>query len=52
MGTILAHHFTQWAKENGAEIMTVTAYTSNQRPVNFYQSLGFRPKQLALALNL
>jgi ribosomal protein S18 acetylase RimI-like enzyme len=52
LGTALAHHFTQWAQENGAEIITVTAYTANQRAINFYQSLAFRPKQLTLALNL
>jgi GNAT superfamily N-acetyltransferase len=52
IGTALAHHFMDWAKEDGAEIMTVTAYAANQSAVNFYQSLGFTPKQITLALKL
>lgn len=51
-GTALAHNFIQWAKENGAETMTVTAYAANQPAVHFYQSLGFTPKQVTLALQL
>ena len=39
-------------QEDGAEIMTVTAYAANQSAVNFYQSLGFTPKQITLALKL
>ena len=52
IGTALAHSFRQWAKEKGAEFMTVTAYAANQQAVNFYQGLGFAPKQITLALKL
>jgi len=51
LGTALARHFKDWAEENGAEMMMVTAYAANQSAVNFYKALGFAPKQVTLAIN-
>ncbi|MCA9946469.1 MAG: GNAT family N-acetyltransferase [Anaerolineales bacterium] len=50
VGTALATHFIQWTQTQGAKAITVTAYAANQTAINFYQTLGFQPKQLTLVL--
>ena len=49
VGTALAQQFNQWAEENGANMITVTAYATNQPAIRFYQTLDFRPHQTTLA---
>lgn len=52
VGAQLAQRFLKWAKEQGAEQITVTAYAANERAIAFYQGLGFKPKNLTLALGV
>jgi GNAT superfamily N-acetyltransferase len=48
IGTALATYFIEWARENKARSITVTAYYANEKAVNFYRRVGFRPKKLTL----
>lgn len=50
IGRQLATKFIDWAQDQGAQAITVTAYATNTAAINFYHSLGFVPKQLTLAL--
>lgn len=52
IGEALAQQFLQWAKENGSIRASVSAYASNERAIQFYQSLGFAPKSLSLEVGL
>ena len=52
VGKALVHSFSQWARENGAVSITVTAYSANEPAVKFYKSLGFSPKQVTLSHKL
>ena len=52
IGATLARQFKQWAKENGAETVTVTAYAGNEIAIRFYKALGFTPKQVTLSCKL
>lgn len=52
VGAQLAQMFLKWAIEQGVEQITVTAYAANERAIAFYQGLGFKPKNLTLALGV
>jgi GNAT superfamily N-acetyltransferase len=52
IGTVLATRFIEWARENKARSIKVTAYYANEKAVNFYRRLGFRPKQITLTQEL
>lgn len=52
IGEALAQHFLQWAKENGSIRASVSAYAANVRAIQFYQSLGFAPKNISLEIGL
>lgn len=52
VGTKLARHFLGWAGPRGAQRASVTAYSSNERAIRFYERMGFRPRSLALEMVL
>ena len=52
LGTQLAESFATWAKERGATQLRVTAYTTNEAAIRFYQRLGFTPLEITLASEL
>ncbi len=52
VGQQLVQKFLEWARERGAERVSVTAYVANERAVAFYEKLGFTAKSLALELGL
>lgn len=51
-GRALADKFIAWSRENGAQSMAVSAYSKNERAIDFYKSLGFEPYSTELELNL
>jgi ribosomal protein S18 acetylase RimI-like enzyme len=52
VGRHLADVFLKWAKENGAQRASVTAYAANARAIEFYRELGFEPKSLTLEMGI
>ncbi|WP_410615255.1 GNAT family N-acetyltransferase [Amycolatopsis sp. lyj-109] len=48
VGGALVDAFLSWARERGANEMTVQAYAQNASAVAFYRSRGFRPFLVAL----
>lgn len=52
VGAALVEALLTWAKENGAERLSVSAYASNEGAIRFYKSFGFRPKNLSLEVGL
>ena len=52
VGGKLVRAFLDWAGKRGAERASVTAYSSNERAIRFYERLGFRPRSLALEMGL
>lgn len=48
VGHDLIDAFVEWCREQGAERISVTAYTANDAAIRFYQRLGFEPKSLSL----
>ncbi|MFD2473329.1 GNAT family N-acetyltransferase [Amycolatopsis silviterrae] len=48
VGTALAEEFFAWARESGANQVSVTAYSANESAVSFYRGLGFTPFELTL----
>lgn len=48
VGAALTDAFVAWARSNGAEHISVTAYASNQQAIAFYQRYGFTPCTLTL----
>lgn len=48
IGRSLAAAFRDWARAEGAERMSVTAYTANTDAIRFYQRLGFAPRETQL----
>lgn len=52
VGGALAEAFMAWAREHGARRMRVTAYTSNDGAIRFYERLGFAPHELTLMRDL
>lgn len=52
LGTQLVAHFRDWAEQQGAERIAVTAYAANTRALAFYQRLGFVPRDITLEMTL
>ena len=52
IGEALVRYFLNWAKENGTQRVSVSAYAANDRAIRFYKSLGFVPKSLVLEVGL
>jgi len=52
VGTHLAKVFLAWCQGKGAQRVSVTAYATNVRAVEFYRRLGFEPRNLTLKLGL
>ncbi|WP_406630904.1 GNAT family N-acetyltransferase [Amycolatopsis sp. WGS_07] len=48
VGTALAEEFFAWARQSGANQVSVTAYSANESAVSFYRGLGFTPFELTL----
>ncbi|WP_116201703.1 GNAT family N-acetyltransferase [Amycolatopsis circi] len=48
VGTALAEEFFAWARESGANQLSVTAYAANESAISFYRSRGFAPFELTL----
>lgn len=51
-GARLIRAFSQWANGQGAQSISVTAYSANQRAIAFYQRAGFAPQHLTLKLEM
>lgn len=52
VGAALADNFITWSKDNGAQRIAVSAYSKNQRAIDFYKSLGFDTYCTELELDL
>lgn len=52
IGGRLISEFMAWAKEQGAELAEVTAYSSNSEAVRFYERNGFVSKSVTLEIAL
>lgn len=48
VGTALVETFLQWARDNGAGSVAVTAYAENTDAIRFYERFGWRPKHVTL----
>jgi len=48
VGASLARHFSHWARRQGANELSVTAYYDNRAAVEFYHAQGFHPFELTL----
>ncbi|MER6113417.1 N-acetyltransferase family protein [Streptomyces hirsutus] len=48
IGGRLIGEFTAWAKEKGAQLAEVTAYSSNAEAIRFYERNGFASKSVTL----
>jgi GNAT superfamily N-acetyltransferase len=52
VGARLVDAFKQWATEQGAVRLTVTAYAANAGAIRFYQRNGFAPKSIELEMKI
>ncbi|WP_043496540.1 GNAT family N-acetyltransferase [Streptomyces viridosporus] len=52
IGGRLIGEFTAWAKEKGAQLAEVTAYSSNTEAIRFYERNGFASKSVTLEIAL
>ena len=52
IGTNLTDRFLEWAREKNARQVTVSAYEANDKAIEFYEKLGFQPRNLTLQLRL
>ncbi|WP_343979501.1 MULTISPECIES: GNAT family N-acetyltransferase [Kribbella] len=52
VGGRLVDAFVEWAKGRGAARMHVTAYSENAAALRLYESRGFAPKSVTLAVDL
>ena len=52
LGARLVEEFLAWARERGARYAEVSAYTTNQGAVRFYERQGFAPQLTVLRANL
>ncbi len=50
LGTALTQQFVNWTSAQQVDTVTVSAYYANQKAVDFYQKLGFAPKNITLSL--
>jgi GNAT superfamily N-acetyltransferase len=48
VGTALVDAFLAWARERGANEMTVQAYAQNDSALAFYRARGFQPFEVTL----
>lgn len=48
LGARLVAQFSAWAKEAGAELAEVTAYSSNADAIRFYERNGFASQSVTL----
>ncbi|GIJ45906.1 hypothetical protein Val02_27920 [Virgisporangium aliadipatigenens] len=51
-GEALVRAFLAWARDQGAELAQVTAYSGNVRAQAFYQRVGFHPHTVTLEMSL
>ncbi len=52
IGKQLFEEFRQWAREQGAQKLTVSASYPNSSAIQFYQSVGFEPYSLELEMEI
>ncbi|MEV1169979.1 GNAT family N-acetyltransferase [Nonomuraea sp. NPDC049784] len=52
VGAKLVEHFFAWAKAQGANQATVSAYASNTDAIRFYQARRFQPELIQLKIDL
>lgn len=52
IGESLVKLLFNWAKENGTQRLSVSAYAANDKAIKFYKSLGFMPKNVVLEVGL
>ena len=52
IGQALVDRFLAWARKQGAERVSVTAYAANDRALAFYRRNGFAPKSVTLERGL
>lgn len=52
LGGQLVDSFCAWARDRGAERMSVSAYAANEGAIHFYERMGFRPRTVSLELGL
>ena len=50
VGAALVGHFRSWARQQNASRIAVTAYTTNETAIGFYQRTGFTPYTLTLEM--
>ncbi|PIM66571.1 GNAT family N-acetyltransferase [Streptomyces sp. JV178] len=48
LGERLIGEFTTWAKDKGAQLAEVTAYSSNTEAIRFYERNGFESKSVTM----
>lgn len=52
IGRELIKHFIQWAKSKGFNSLYVNAYFANKRAIEFYQTLGMKPIDMSLEMQI
>lgn len=52
VGAKLVDKFTNWSKEQGAQISRVNSYIKNKRAINFYEELGYNHIDITLEKKL
>lgn len=52
VGTEMVEKFAHWAKGKGAVTIRVSAYSANQKGIEFYKKVGFVPESLTLEREL
>ena len=52
IGKALVKHFIRWAKDHGFNAIFVNTYYANKRAINFYQSLGMKPIDMSLEMQI
>jgi ribosomal protein S18 acetylase RimI-like enzyme len=52
VGRQLVDAFVAWARQQGAQRASVTAYAANDRAIAFYRRAGFTPLSLSLELGI
>lgn len=52
IGKQLIKQFIIWAKNNGFTSLYVNAYIANKRAIKFYQSLGMKPIDMSLEMQI
>jgi len=52
VGEALVQRFLEWARDQGAEQVAVSAFAANDRAIAFYRRIGFVPRSLELEIGL